>query len=51
MDKKIDIPDNITINYINADFLLHSFDKRYDIVVGNPPYMKNYQRKRVISKI
>lgn len=24
---KIDIPNNIHINYINADFLLHKFDK------------------------
>ncbi|MDR0575064.1 MAG: Eco57I restriction-modification methylase domain-containing protein [Tannerella sp.] len=48
--KKIDIPDNITINYINTDFLLHSFDKRYDIVVGNPPYMKITKEKELLAK-
>lgn len=48
--KKIDVPNNITINYINADFLLHSFDKRYDIVVGNPPYMKITKEKELLAK-
>ncbi len=37
---KISIPTNITINFIHYDFLLHTFEKQYDIVVGNPPYMK-----------
>lgn len=42
--KKLDIPDNIKINFVNADFLLFGqmglFDqyKRYDIIVGNPPF-------------
>jgi len=48
--KKIQIPDNIKINYINADFLLHSFDKRYDIIVGNPPYMKIIKEKELLAK-
>jgi len=48
--KKINVPDNIKINYINADFLLHSFDKRYDIVVGNPPYMKITKEKELLAK-
>lgn len=48
--KKIDVPNNITINYINADFLLHSFDKRYDIVVGNPPYRKITKEKELLAK-
>lgn len=34
------IPKNITINYINADFLTHEFNERYDIVIGNPPFKK-----------
>jgi DNA (cytosine-5)-methyltransferase 1 len=48
--KKIDIPNNITIHYINVDFLLHSFDKHYDIVVGNPPYMKITNDKELLAK-
>ncbi|MDR2408874.1 MAG: DNA cytosine methyltransferase [Bacteroidales bacterium] len=31
---------NLTVNYINADFLLLSNNKRYDIVIGNPPFGK-----------
>lgn len=34
------MPDNVRLNFINKDTLLQSFPKRYDIVVGNPPYMK-----------
>ncbi|MDR3272412.1 MAG: Eco57I restriction-modification methylase domain-containing protein, partial [Flavobacteriaceae bacterium] len=48
--KKIDVPRNVTINYINADFLLHSFEKHYDIVVGNPPYMKITKEKALLAK-
>ena len=47
---KINVPNNIYINYINADFLLHSFDKRYDIVVGNPPYKKLTKEKHLLAK-
>ena len=47
---KIDVPNNIHINYINADFLLHNFDKRYDIVVGNPPYKKLTKEKQLLAK-
>ncbi|GAB6010494.1 DNA (cytosine-5-)-methyltransferase [Viscerimonas tarda] len=48
--KKIDVPANITINYINADFLLYSFEKQYNIVVGNPPYMKVTKEKALLAK-
>ncbi|MBT4790534.1 MAG: restriction endonuclease, partial [Halobacteriovoraceae bacterium] len=36
------LPDNVTINYINDDFLLSErvLKTKYDIVIGNPPYMK-----------
>lgn len=38
---KLDIPENIHINYITDDFLLHDFESQhYDLIVGNPPYMK-----------
>lgn len=47
---KIDIPSNIHINYINADFLLYDFDKKYDIVVGNPPYKKMTKEKALLSE-
>jgi DNA (cytosine-5)-methyltransferase 1 len=36
------LPKNVTINYINDDFLLSEkvSKTKYDIVIGNPPYMK-----------
>ena len=37
---KINLPQNININYIHADFLLHDFNRRYDYVIGNPPFFK-----------
>lgn len=40
MIRKLNVPNNIKINYIIDDFLLHSFDKRYDYVIGNPPFYK-----------
>jgi len=43
--KKIEIPNNIKINFIHNDFLLHRFNKKYDIVIGNPPF-GNAQYKR-----
>lgn len=42
--KKLEIPENITINFINEDFLFYGrmdlFDqyKHYDIAIGNPPF-------------
>jgi len=30
----------IKINYIHADFLVYTFSKQYDLVVGNPPFIK-----------
>lgn len=35
-----DVPENIEISYINDDYLLHQFDVRYDLIVGNPPFTK-----------
>ena len=47
---KIDVPNNVNINYINADFLLYNFDKKYDIVVGNPPYKKLTKEKLLLAQ-
>lgn len=46
---KLQIPDNIHINYITDDFLLHDFGAQYDIVVGNPPYKKLAKEKKLLS--
>lgn len=48
--EKLEIPENVHINFINDDFLLHSFDKHYDIVVGNPPYKKLSNEKNLLAQ-
>lgn len=48
--ERLDVPQNIHINYIIADSLLYDFDKRYDIVIGNPPYMKITKEKELLSQ-
>ena len=48
--KTLDVPDNIHINFIHDDFLLHDFEGRYDIVIGNPPYMKITKEKTLLAK-
>lgn len=46
----MDVPENIRINYIVDDFLLHDFEKHYDVVIGNPPYKKITKEKSLLSK-
>lgn len=47
--KKIKIPKNIKINFINADFLNYEFTKKYDIIVGNPPFGKITNNKELLN--
>ena len=37
---KMQIPANFSVNIICDDFLTHSFDYKYDLVIGNPPFSK-----------
>lgn len=48
--KSLNVPSNFTINYLEGDFLLMDFPNRYDIVLGNPPYMKITKDKILLSK-
>lgn len=48
--EKINITQNIHINYIVADSLLYSYTKKYDIVIGNPPYMKITKDKKLLAQ-
>jgi len=34
------LPNQWKVCYINDDFLMHQFDSRYDLVIGNPPFFK-----------
>ncbi len=38
--EKFKFSKNIKINIINDDFLLHNFENRYDLIIGNPPFDK-----------
>ena len=38
-EKKV-LPENVNLNFIHADTLLYSFGKKYDLVIGNPPFSK-----------
>lgn len=48
--KTLRVPKNIKINFITDDFLLHQFDKQYDIIIGNPPYGKITKDKSLLNK-
>lgn len=43
--EKYFISDDVTINYIHDDFLTHKFDKKYDFIIGNPPFGKIHSDK------
>jgi len=54
--KKLDIPDNVSVRFIKADFLLYGEDelnkiqKHYDIVVGNPPFGSVTENKELLTQ-
>ena len=54
--KKLEIPDNVSVNLIQFDFLLYGDDeldkvrKHYDIVVGNPPFGNITENKALLTK-
>ncbi len=55
--KKIYIPKNIKINYLNEDFLLfgrkglfENINDKYDIIVGNPPFGKVTENKELLQE-
>ncbi len=37
---KMNIPKNFELNFICADYLTYGTAKKYDLVVGNPPFLK-----------
>lgn len=47
---KMNIPDNFKINYINTDFLLYNENKKYDFVIGNPPFQKSNIKSKLLKE-
>lgn len=53
--KRLNIPKNVKINIINTDFLLYgetnlfNQSKRYDIVIGNPPFGDISENKELLT--
>lgn len=41
---------NVEFNFINEDFLLKTFNVKYDLVVGNPPFTKMSKSSSLIQK-
>jgi DNA (cytosine-5)-methyltransferase 1 len=40
---------NLKINFINEDFLLFMPNKKYDLVIGNPPFKKIIKNNKLLS--
>lgn len=47
--KIIGVPENVIINYICDDYLLHNFEDRYDLITGNPPFMKLNSKDNILK--
>lgn len=47
--KTLKVPSNFHISIYNADSLLFSFPRHYDIVAGNPPYMKFTSDRKLLD--
>jgi DNA (cytosine-5)-methyltransferase 1 len=45
----VDIPSNVHIDYVCADFLLYPVFKHYDLAIGNPPFSKSARGKLLDS--
>jgi len=37
----------VNINFIEADILEYKSDKKYDLIVSNPPYVRNLEKKKM----
>ncbi|MFA5097158.1 MAG: DNA (cytosine-5-)-methyltransferase [Candidatus Margulisiibacteriota bacterium] len=48
--KALNVPSNIRINFIHADYLKHSFDNSYDVIIGNPPFKKISNNKELLAE-
>ncbi len=47
--KKLRIPNNFKIKYINADFIFYNGNFKYDVILGNPPFKKVVNNKKLLK--
>lgn len=47
---KIGIPKNFNVKFINQDFLLYAHEKKYDLAIGNPPFLKITKNPDLLNK-
>lgn len=45
-----DIKSNFSINYVHDDFLQHEFNKKYEYIIGNPPFFKMKSSDTLLKK-
>ena len=43
------IPENVSVKYSTGDFLLSDFDEKFDLVIGNPPFLKLNKKKGLLN--
>lgn len=41
----------VNINFIEADILEYKSDKKYDLIVSNPPYVRNLEKKKMQNNV
>jgi len=46
----IKVPKNFHLNFINDDFLLKKFNKRYNVAIGNPPFGKIIKSNELLNE-
>lgn len=42
---KLKVPKNFHIKFINMDYLNFEFKYKFDLIIGNPPFLKNINKK------
>ena len=42
---------NVDINFIEADILDYTSKKKYDLIVSNPPYIRNLEKKKMQNNV
>jgi release factor glutamine methyltransferase len=45
------LSNKVNINFINADILEYNSDIKYDLIVSNPPYVRNLEKKKMQNNV